>query len=464
MPPTVATSAPSYLGLIGSRTGPSVRRTDGAGHAPPRVRGRVPWVGAGVGLLRDPTAFLADARVRTGDTFVLEAFGFELLFLFSPAGVKSLYKLPESDASFAAATRTLIGFKLPDALLHGADMGMFHRLFVRDRVDGYLAHMRDAVQADLAALRDVGELEIFAHMKRLVHRVAFRCWAGREAASPRWLPRLVELFERIDPEEAFVHPGRMFVTFATRKAPERRALAEIERILATIRRERGGRREGDMLESLHEAYASAPERERDALVARDIVILHLASQSNLYAALSWTLVNLLLRPSLLAAVSRDSTLLEQCAHESIRVAQRSITLRKVVQTCEVHDGDATWRVDPGVFVATMLSVNNSAFPGLERFDPAHYERHKVAASVGLPTPEVVSTFGHHTHACPGQRFAIAAIRTVVSEWLSALELAPQFASATPKREQIGAVARADAPCVVRYRKRSGQGGAGVDHG
>ncbi len=430
----------------------------------PRVRGRVPWVGAGVGLLRDPTRFLADTRARVGETFVLEAFGFELLFVFSPAGVKSLYKLPESHASFAAATRTLIGFKLPDALL-GGDMGMFHRLFVRDRVDGYLAHMRDAVRADLAALGDVGELEIFAHMKTLVHRVAFRCWAGREAASPRWLGQLIELFERIDPEEAFVHPGRMFVTFATRKAPERRALAEIECILATIRRERlrTGHREGDMLESLHEAYADAPERERDALVARDIVILHLASQSNLYAALSWTLVNLLLRPSLFAAVrdADDPTLLEQCAHESIRVAQRSITLRKVVQPCDVHDGDSTWRVDPGVFVATMLSVNNSAFPGLQRFDPAHYDKHKVAASVGLPTPEVVSTFGHHTHACPGRRFAIAAIRTVVSEWLAALELAPQFAGATPKREQIGAVARADAPCVVRYRKRSGQRGAAV---
>jgi cytochrome P450 len=137
------------------------------------------------------------------------------------------------------------------------------------------------------------------------------------------------------------------------------------------------------------------------------------------------------------------------------MAQRSITLRKVVQPCEVADGEATWRVDPGVFVATMLSVNNSTFADLDRFDPSHYDKHRVAAKVGLPTPEVVSTFGHHVHACPGQRFAIAAIRTVISEWLATLDLTPRFATATPKPEQIGAVARAQAPCVVRYRRRAG---------
>ncbi|HET6583422.1 MAG TPA: cytochrome P450 [Nannocystaceae bacterium] len=407
-------------------------------------------------LLRDPTAFLASTRAEVGDTFVLEAFGFELLFVFSPAGVAGLYRLPESHASFAAATRTLIGFKLPDALA-SADMGMFHRLFVRERVDAYLAHMRAAVRADLTELPAKGELEIFAHMKQLVHRMAVRCWAGREAASPRWFGRLVRAFDRLDPEEAFVHPARMFLTVLTRKAPEKRALAQVQAILAEIRRERtsAGRREHDLLESLHEAHADAPASERDARVARDVVILHLASQSNLYAALSWTLVNLLVRPELLARVraAEDPTLLDRCAHESIRAAQRSITLRKVVQPCEIDDGAATYTVRPGVFVATMLSVNNGAFPGLESFDPAHYDGARVAAHVGLPTPEVVSTFGHHVHACPGRRFAIAAIHTAVTEWLAALELEPRFTSATAKPGQIGAVARAAAPCVVAFRKR-----------
>jgi cytochrome P450 len=423
---------------------------------PPRVRSRVPFVGAGIDFLRNPTDFLKAARAEHGDTFFLETFGFKLLFLFSPVGVRSLYKLPEKQASFVEATRTLIGFKLPAELLQ-SDMSMFHHLFGRGRVEGYLSHMREAVQEDLARLGSSGELEIFTHMKRLMHQVAFRCWAGREAASPRYLDELVRLFEQLDPEEAFVHPTRTFVTLLTRKAFERRALRKVQEILTHIwqARERRGEREGDVLESLHELYGSRAVSDRHALVARDVMILHLASQSNLYAAMSWTLVNVLSHPQHLTRVrdTGDTALLDQCAQESIRLAQRSITLRKVVEPCSIEDGVVRYDVEPGVFIATMLSVNNSAYADLARFDPSHYDKNKIAPHVGLPTPEVVSTFGHWIHSCPGQRFAMSAIRITVTEFVAALDMTPRFSSPSPKPSQMGAVARAAEPCIVSYRRR-----------
>ena len=416
---------------------------------------RLPFVGAGIAFLRNPTELLKSARSRHGDTFLLEAFGFKLLFVFSPVGVKSLYKLPEAQASFSEATRTLIGFKLPAELLAG-DMSMFHHLFGRGQMEGYLTHMHSALQEHLCELGSAGEFEIFTQMKMLLHRVAFRCWAGREAASPRYLPELVRLFEQLDPEEAFVHPARTFVTVLTRKAFERKALRQVQAILTEIweARAREQRKEGDMLEDLHELYADRPAADRHERVARDVMILHLASQSNLYAALSWTLVNLLRHPARLARIEAgDDVLLDQCAQESIRMAQQSITLRKVMQPCSLNDGETTYEVRPGVFVATMLSVTNKAFPGLESFDPAHYENNRISPRVGLPTPEVVSTFGHGIHSCPGQRFALSAIRVTVHELMRALELTPRFASAVPKAGQIGAVARAADPCVVSYRKK-----------
>lgn len=436
--------------------GRSLRRNPGVSPRPPRAGAALPLVGAGAGFLRDPTGFLERARAEHGETFLVDAFGFELLFVFSPAGVRGLYQLPEHSASFAAATKTLIGFKLPDELL-ASDMSMFHRLFGKSKADGYLQHLRDAVAEDLAELGARGELEVFAHMKLLVHRLAFRSWAGKEAASPRYLARLVGLFEQLDPEEAFVRPGRTIATVLSGKVPEKRALREVERILTQIwnERTREGRSEGDMLEALHESYAALPEPARHTRVACDVMILHLASLSNLYAALSWTLVNLLLRRDILARVrAGDDELLERCAHESIRMAQRSITLRKVVAPCTIDDSQTTYRLRPGVFVATMLSVNNTAFPGLERFDPANYDRGRLSARVPLPTAEVVSTFGHGQHACPGQRFAIAAIRVALRGILDALDLEPQFSSAEPKRGQIGAVARAAEPCRVVYRRRA----------
>ena len=119
----------------------------------------------------------------------------------------------------------------------------------------------------------------------------------------------------------------------------------------------------------------------------------------------------------------------------------------------VSDGAQEYVVQPGVYVATLLSVGNQAFAGLDRFDPGNYERGRPADRLGLPTRESVSTFGHGSHACPGRRFALAAIEITVSALLAEFELTPRFESAEPKPEQMGAVARAAAPCVVAYRRR-----------
>ncbi len=99
--------------------------------APPRAPGRLPWIRAGLAFLANPTDYLRRTRQQLGDSFLVEAFGFRLFFVFSPEGLRSLYALPEKDASFTEATRTLIGFKLPPELL-GGDMAMFHHLFGRD--------------------------------------------------------------------------------------------------------------------------------------------------------------------------------------------------------------------------------------------------------------------------------------------------------------------------------------------
>ena len=101
----------------------------------------------------------------------------------------------------------------------------------------------------------------------------------------------------------------------------------------------------------------------------------------------------------------------------------------------------------------MLSVTNpTAAAGLDRFDPDHYEGRSPARSLGLAARELVSTFGHGRHTCPAQRFSISAIRIAVRGLLERFELAPAFRSASPRRRQLGAVARAERPCPVAYRR------------
>ena len=431
----------------------------------PRVPGP-PWLGPARGFLRDPTTFLSDARARYGDTFLVEVCGYQMLFVFSPVGLRSLYALAEEDASFTQATKALIGLRLPPELLT-ADMEMFQHVFTGVFTNAFDDHIADAVNEELATLGTSGELEVFSRMRTLVHRIGFRCWAGPEATAEPYFSQLVRCFDRIDPEDVFLHPGRTSLAVLTRKAPERRALRQAADLLGEIwrTRQRLGVVVGDNLDALHALYADRTEEQRNWRVARDVIVLHLASQTNLYAALSWTIVQLARRPADVERILTDDPdrrYLDQCASEAIRLGQRSLTLRKVLRPCEVSDGTRTYTVAPGAFVATMLSVTNpTAAPGLADYDPNHYERARLAKDVGVETREQVSTFGHAVHACPGQRFALAAIRRTVLELFGSFEVTPRFTEVRPQARQIGAVARADRPCVVGYQRRSGVAPLGV---
>jgi cytochrome P450 len=180
----------------------------------------------------------------------------------------------------------------------------------------------------------------------------------------------------------------------------------------------------------------------------------MGAQSNLPAALAWTLANLMLHPDYLRrVVDGDDVLLEQCANESIRLAQRSITLRQVMAPLAYTVESGTFALDPGVMITTMLPLTNTgAAPGLERFEPRHYEGRKLVTDVPAAR-ELVSTFGHGRHSCPAQRFSISAICISLSWLLEHFELEPRFTEVRPRPRQIGGVARAAAPCVVAYRRR-----------
>ena len=58
----------------------------------------------------------------------MSLFGAELLFTFSPMGLRSLYEVRESDASFTEATRGLLGLKLPAEVIEGGNMKKFYQV------------------------------------------------------------------------------------------------------------------------------------------------------------------------------------------------------------------------------------------------------------------------------------------------------------------------------------------------
>src|SRR5262249_54210730 len=138
---------------------------------PPRAPGRLPWIGAGVGLLRNPTEFFRRTRAALGDTFAVDAFGYRLFCVFSARGVQQLYAFPETQASFGLATFELVlKHKVPLELLAGR-RNFPHTLFGRQETEEYLDQLETAVGLQIAELGARGRFEVFATMRRLGHRL-----------------------------------------------------------------------------------------------------------------------------------------------------------------------------------------------------------------------------------------------------------------------------------------------------
>jgi cytochrome P450 len=209
-----------------------------------------------------------------------------------------------------------------------------------------------------------------------------------------------------------------------------------------------------------EAWSSEPDEVRLRGIALDVALIHIASMSNLAAALGWALVDLVEHPAQLAQVraggADSADLAQRSALESTRLAQRSIMTRTVLSAVEFDTGAVTYQVPPGWTIATLLPLlNTSVAPGLDQWDPDRWTRHRLTAQDALPSPMLVTAFGHGRHSCPAQPFSLAAMTAASTHLLRAYQLTPRWTShPQPVSAQIGGVARAADPCRVDYASRS----------
>ncbi len=407
----------------------------------------------------NPVAVLADARRALGDTFVVESGDDRYLFTFSAVGVKSFYALPEDRASKGVADWRMLRRKLPDEMFAGRRI-LPHQLFGREDVAAYLHNVRRALDDTIVELGQAGDVEVFELTRRLGHRVGLASWGGPGAAVGPRFDRLAHAFDALDGSESFVHPDAMATVAATAKAAEYEALAVITGELGDALGDLPGT-ESDhpLFARVAAAWADEPIEDARIGVARDVALIHIASMSNLFAALGWSLIDLLSHPDEAAHVrDGDQSLAEACALESIRLAQRSIMARYVVAPVTLDVGTTRHDVATGVTIATLLPLTNaSAAPGLAVWDPSHWNRRRLADTSMLEAVELVTAFGHGRHTCPAQPFSLSAMTTAVTRLLVEYELSPRWVDRPlPVRAQIGGVARAAAPCPLRYVRRADQ--------
>jgi cytochrome P450 len=423
--------------------------------APPRADASLPWDAPVV----DAVAEVARARAEVGDTFVLDGGERPHLFLFSPAGVQSFYALPEAEASKGVADWQMLRRKLPDELFVGRRT-FPHDAFGRDDVARYLAALDTALDVALDEVDAAVEVEVFTFTRRLAHRMALACWAGEPPKAGARFEQLTALLDQLDASAAFVHPEQMAAVAADGKQQEREALAGLEVLLGeNVSAHDAGRPDpSGTFGEIVDRWRDVAEPERTQGIARDVVLVHLSAMSNLFAALGWTIVHVLEHPDVrVRLLAGEHGLAERCAMESTRVAQRSIMLRAVLTPTEVADEQHTYRVEPGVVLATLLPLtNSSAAPGLDRWDPDRWDRRRLRDAATLPARELVTTFGHGSHTCPAQPFSLTAMSRTLTRLLAAFDLEPRWSPpARPRPGQIGGVARSAAPCPVHVRASIG---------
>ena len=411
----------------------------------------LPW---DVEVTGDAVEAIGAARHRLGDTFAVRSGDDNYLFTFSPTGVESFYALPEERASKGVADYLMLRRKLPDEIFDGRRV-LPGTLFRRDDVATYLANLEVALDATVSELGPTGSVDAFGLTRRLGHRMGLASWAGPGCADGAEFDRLVRAFDTLDGSDAFVHPDTMAAVEASGKAAERAALDDVTAIVgATVSQWQPG---GDSLFGrIVAAWADAPTDTRLRGIAYDIALIHIASMSNLAAALGWTLVDLLEHPATAEqVVAGDADLARRCALESTRLAQRSIMSRTVLKPISLDTGDVTYDVPPGWTVATLLPLlNSTAAPGLDSWNPDRWTGHRLADVSALASVQLVTAFGHGRHSCPAQPFSLSAMTTAVTHLLGAYEMTPGWpAYPRPVPAQIGGVARAEGRCPISYRAR-----------
>jgi cytochrome P450 len=402
----------------------------------------------------DAVVVIAAARARYGDTFAVQSGRDHYLFTFSATGVESFYGLPEEKASKGVADYLMLRRKLPDEIFDGRRI-LPNTLFRRDDVAGYLANLDRALAETTTELGSSGSVDVFDLTRRLGHRMGLASWAGPGSAEGEAFDRLVRAFDILDGADAFVHPDAMAAVAASNKRAERAALDEVADIVAAaVRRwDAGGTDDQGLFGRIVDAWRSEAQDNRLRGIALDVALIHIASMSNLAAALGWALVDLLEHPAHLArVVAGDADLAQRCALESTRLAQRSIMSRTVLSPVCLDVGEVSYQVPPGWTIATLLPLlNTSVAPGLKNWDPDRWTRHRLTDEKALPSPMLVTAFGHGRHSCPAQPFSLSAMTAAMTHLFGRYQMTPDWTThPRPVPAQIGGVARADGPCHLSY--------------
>lgn len=319
-------------------------------------------------------------------------------------------------------------------------------------MEQYQENAQETIDFFINQLPVSGQIELGSFWRKVVHKFAFTCWVGK-ALAEKYLEQFGNNFNIIDPEQAFVEPLGLLKTILSRKSREKKALAEIIKVMSKVWQMEQATNSGllnNLRTILPDLFPQKDPQELDSLAVLIIIGFHLASQTNLTSATTWTTINLLNYPQYGPEIS------EEFIYETIRLTQQSLTLRVICQDIEFnYQPNKTLKLSKGCYLATLLNVLNTSqidttYPP-DQFHPERYRRNKlINCPVGFE--QVVSTFGHLRHACPGEKLSLQTIQIFTKTLITRLKFEEKTVMAEIPKTQIGAMARTQNPVYLSYIK------------
>lgn len=412
------------------------------GEAPPVVRRGLPKLGPLIAFGRDPIGFLQQCQARYGEIFTLDFLLYKVTMLVGEAGQSQFFRARDEELNLAEAMDQFVGGVLGPDIYGGqgeeqvkwANDMLRRGLMSEGALAFYLEQIELEARAAFARWAQLGTIDLFPEISRLVTRANLRCFLGEDALQ-RFGDELAESYLHI--ERDGTSPLAM-VAPRLPSPPVRRASAERQRIRAIIE-------ELVVMRSALPAEVQAQRRDylqlwldegiraRGEVGLRHILIHWLsvlfAAHTNTVGTMAWTLVRLLQNPPILAKVMseqqhffaspeplsysrlKELKYLDACMKETARQFFTILLVRRARRATRV----GSFTIPAGRLIGVspiLLHRDAQIYPQPEVYLPERWL--DDARRRELTGRNLFVQFGYGQHRCLGEMFANTVLKTAWS--------------------------------------------------
>ena len=432
----------SWVRAIGGRVrativGALIKCDDRPTPGPPRVRSRLPAVGAGLALLIDPIAFQRRGHAALGDVFQVSLFGQQLFFVSGDEALARLVAAPNEELDLVAAYRKMFGRLLGEDLFTELPLDVMRALSgstVRRRGSELAAFAGELVRARLAG---GGTVDGLALANDLILHMSCRFICGDRIA-PEVCAELATLFHVLESDFSVVGMFLPIETASMRRRKDARA-----RILAIFEAEvrraasSGTDTDGYMQAVLAKLLGPEPTRaSADQVRAAALALMGAVFGAHTNTAMSFaaTLIDLLEHPEVLAGVlAEQARVADEQPGELAAFSAMPKLLRAINESLRLRGTGGIWRlsrapvelgghtIPAGSLVGSIMGLVNldpSFYGDADRYDPDRYAALKTDE---LQSPSLhqrrFGAFGLGRHLCPGRSLAYVMLTAALTALL-----------------------------------------------